>query len=247
MSSFDNLEKNVKRKLIIDIETVGEDFDALDDFTKENLTKWIKKEAENETEYQKLLDELKNRLGFSPLTAQIVVIGLLDYERREGIVYFDAPGQKIEEFKENGITFKQATEKEMLDEFWKISNHYNYFITFNGRSFDIPFIMIRSAVCGIKPTKDLMRGRYVYQQSLDAIHIDLAEQLSFYGALRKKGSLHLWSRIFGIESPKSQGVTGDDVGKLYIEGRYLDIARYNVLDLKATAELFNKWDNYLNL
>ncbi|MDW8279867.1 MAG: ribonuclease H-like domain-containing protein [bacterium] len=247
MSSFDNVLKNSGKKLIIDIETVGEDFDSLDEFTKDSLTKWIKKEAENETEYQKLLEELKNRLGFSPLTAQIVVIGLLDYEKKEGVVYFDAPGENIAEFKDSGITFKQATEKEMLSEFWRISNYYNYFITFNGRNFDIPFIMIRSAICGIKPSKDLMRGRYIYQQSLDAIHIDLAEQLSFYGALRKKGSLHLWSRAFGIESPKNQGVTGDDVGKLYSEGKYLDIARYNVLDLKATAELFSKWDDYLNI
>ncbi|GIW65278.1 MAG: hypothetical protein KatS3mg093_257 [Candidatus Parcubacteria bacterium] len=246
MSSFD-LEKNSGKKLIIDIETVGEDFDSLDEFTQENLTRWIKKESENEEEYNKALEELKNRLGFSPLTAQIVVIGLLDYEKREGVVYFDAPGQNFEEFKENGIIFRQANETEMLSEFWRISNSYNYFITFNGRTFDIPFIMIRSAVCGIRPTKDLMRGRYVYQQSLDAIHIDLAEQLSFYGAMRRKGSLHLWTRVFGIESPKSQGVTGDDVGTLYSQGKYLDIARYNVLDLKATASLFEKWDKYLNL
>ncbi|MGC8776188.1 MAG: ribonuclease H-like domain-containing protein [Minisyncoccia bacterium] len=246
MSSFD-FEKNIGKKLVLDIETVGEDFDSLDEFTKDALTSWIKKEAESEVDYQKALEELKNRLGFSPLTAQIIVIGLLDYEKRTGIVYFDAPNQDIGEFKEGEIIFKSANEKQMLSEFWKISNHYNYFITFNGRAFDIPFLMIRSAVHGIRPTKDLMRGRYVYQQSLDAIHIDLAEQLSFYGALRKKGSLHLWTRVFGIESPKSQGVTGDDVGALYSEGKYLDIARYNVLDLKATAELFKKWNDYLNL
>lgn len=235
------------RKLIIDIETVGEDFDSLDELTRESLTRWIRKEAENEEEYQKALDELKNRLGFSPLTAQIVVIGLLDYEKNEGVVYFDTQNQKIKEFKEDSIIFRSANEKEMLSEFWRIANHYNYFITFNGRTFDIPFIMIRSAVCGIKPTKDLMKSRYVSQQSPEAIHIDLAEQLTFYGALRKKGSLHLWARIFNIESPKSQGITGDDVGRLYSQGRYLDIAKYNVLDLRTTRELFKRWNEYLNL
>jgi hypothetical protein len=65
--------------------------------------------------------------------------------------------------------------------------------------------------------------------------------------LQKKGSLHLWSRIFGIESPKAFGVTGDDVGRLFNEKRYLDIAKYNVLDLKATRELFQRWNDYLNI
>jgi DNA polymerase elongation subunit (family B) len=247
MSSFSNFEKNFGKKVIIDIETVGEDFDSLDEVTKENLTRWIRKESETEEDYNKALEDLKNRLGFSPLTAEIVVIGMLDYERNEGIVYFQAPDEKIDEFKENNITFKQLSEKQMLEEFWRIANFYHYFITFNGRTFDIPFIMIRSAVWGIKPTKDLMRGRYIYQQSPDAIHIDLADQLTFYGALQKKGSLHLWSRIFGIESPKAFGVTGDDVGRLFNEKKYLDIAKYNVLDLKATRELFKRWNDYLNI
>ena len=38
-------------KLIFDIETVGENFDELDETTQEVLTKWIKKESANETEY----------------------------------------------------------------------------------------------------------------------------------------------------------------------------------------------------
>ncbi len=233
------------RKLVLDIETVGEDFDSLDETTKEVLTRWIKKESESDIEYQKSLDELKNRLGFSPLTAQIVALGLLDCDKNEGVVYFEAPNQNIEEFKENGIIFRQATEKKMLEEFWRIALSYDYFITFNGRTFDLPFIMIRSAICNIKPTKDLMKNRYIPSQNFDAIHIDLLDQLTFYGALWRKGNLHLWTRAFGIESPKSQGVTGDDVGRLYSQGKFLDIARYNVLDLKATRELYLKWEKYL--
>ena len=38
-------------KLLFDIETVGENFDELDETTQEVLTKWIKKESANETEY----------------------------------------------------------------------------------------------------------------------------------------------------------------------------------------------------
>ena len=233
------------QKLIIDIETIGEDFDSLDKATQENLTQWIRKESDNDDDYERALTELKGRMGFSPLTGEIVAIGVLDYYKDSGVVYFQAPGEKFEEQAENDITFKQSSEKDMLQKFWDGARQYDYFITFNGRAFDVPFLMTRSAIHGIRPTKDLMRGRYVYQHNADAIHIDLFDQLTYYGAVRKKGGLHLWSRAFGIESPKSGGVTGDDVGRLFSEKKFLDIAKYNVGDLRATKALYERWETYL--
>jgi len=232
-------------KLVIDIETIGEDFDSLDKTTKENLTRWIKRDSDSEDEYKIALEDLKDGLGFSPLTGEIVAIGLLDYYKNEGGVYYQAPGQKNEEIKEDGISFKQMAEEEMLRKFWELAERYQVFITFNGRAFDIPFLVTRSAIKGIRPTKDLMRGRYLYQNNPDALHIDLAEQLSFYGATRRKGSLHLWSRAFGIPSPKSGGVTGDDVGPLFKKKKFLEIAKYNVGDIRATRLLYEKWEKYL--
>jgi len=234
------------QKIIIDIETIGEDFDKLDHATQENLTRWIKKDSDNEDEYKIALQDVKSGLGFSPLTGEIVAMGLLDYYKNEGAVYYQAPGQKNEEIKEDGISFKQMDEKEMLKKFWELAARYQVFITFNGRSFDVPFIMVRSAIHGIRPTKDFMRGRYLYQNNPEALHVDLFEQLTFYGATRKKGGLHLWSRAFGIESPKSGGISGEDVGPLFKKKKFLDIARYNVGDLRATRELYTKWEEYFS-
>lgn len=231
-------------KLIFDIETVGEDFDKLDKTTQEVLTKWIKKESANETEYKEALKDLKQGLGFSPLTGEIVAIGVLDYEKDKGAVYFQAPESKLKETEENGIKFKPMTEKEMLQNFWNGAKNYQEFVSFNGRGFDVPFLMVRSAIHNIRPSKDLMHGRYLYQQLNDAKHIDLLDQLTFYGSVRKKGGLHLWARAFGIESPKAQGVTGDDVGKLFKEKKFLEIAKYNVGDLIATKKLFEYWEKY---
>ena len=137
------------------------------------------------------------------------------------------------------------TEEQMLRKFWDLAERYQVFITFNGRAFDMPFLIIRSAILGIRPTKYLMRGRYLYQNNPDALHIDLAEQLSFYGATRRKGSLHMWSRAFGIPSPKASGVTGDDVGPLFKKKKFLEIAKYNVGDIRATRLLYEKWETLL--
>lgn len=233
------------KKLVFDIETIGEDYDSLDKTTQESLTRWIKQDSENEDDYKLALENLKNGLGFSPLTGQIVAIGMLDVERNEGAVYYQAPGQKNTEVVEDGITFKQMEEVDMLKKFWEAARQYQVFITFNGRMFDVPFLAVRSAIHDIHPSKDLMRGRYLYQHSPDALHIDLLEQLTFYGASRRKGSLHLWTRAFGIESPKASGVTGDDVAPLFKKKKFLEIAKYNVGDLRATRALYEKWQTYL--
>ncbi len=249
MAGFFYFDKSViiltMAKLIFDIETIGEDFESLDETTREVLTHWIKKESENDKEYQIALGELKEGLGFSPLTGEIVVIGILDYEKDKGAVYYQAPGEKFKDFEEDGIVFKQMDEKEMLENFWKGAEKYTEFISFNGRAFDAPFLMIRSAIHKIRPTKDLTRARYLYQQNPSAIHIDLFDQLTFYGSLRRKGGLHLWSRAFGIKSPKASGVSGDDVARLFKEKKFQEIAKYNTGDLRATKELYDYWQNYI--
>lgn len=231
-------------RLVFDIETIGEDFNALDHSTQEVLTRWIKKDSADDAEYQTALEEIKSGLGFSPLTGEIVAIGVYDPDKEQGAVYFQSPDVEAVEFSENGIKFKPMSEKDMLKNFWEGAKEYDEFITFNGRVFDAPFLAVRSAIYKIRPSVDLMEGRYLYQQR-GVRHIDLFDQLTFYGATRRKGGLHLWCRAFDIKSPKEDGVTGDDVSRLFKEKKYADIARYNVGDLRATSALYEYWDKYL--
>ena len=83
--------------LIFDIETVGEEFDSLDETTQNILTKWIRQNAKEENEYDSDLRALKEGLGLSPLTGEIAAIGVLNADRNEGAVYFQAPDQKLQE------------------------------------------------------------------------------------------------------------------------------------------------------
>lgn len=231
--------------LILDIETVGENYDDMDETTQDALTAWVDRETSDDDKKARLIAQAKEGLGFSPLTGQIVALGVLDYEKNKGKVYYDSSGQEEEETVEDIYTLSPMSEKEMLENFWKGAAKYDTFVTFNGRSFDIPFIMVRSAVHGVRPTKNLMSNRYLNSQWDDAKHIDLYDQLSFYGAVRRPGSLHLWTRAFDIKSPKADGITGYDVARLFHEGKSLDIARYNANDLTATASLYQRWRTYL--
>ena len=231
--------------LVFDIETIGEDFDVLDQTTQDVLTRWIKRESDSEEEYEKALADMKNGLGFSPLTGEVVAVGVYDTEKNKSAVYFQAPDNSAANSEEDNVKFRVLKEKEILQQFWNLVEKYNEFISFNGRAFDVPFLMIRSAIHGVRPTKNLMANRYLSNQPKNARHIDLLDQFTFYGAVRRKGSLHLWSRAFGIKSPKAEGITGEDVGKLFKEKKFLEIAKYNVGDLIATKELYEKWKKFV--
>lgn len=229
-----------QQKLVFDIETIGLDFETFDKTSQEYLIKF----AEDETEEK----EIKERLGFSPLTGEIVAIGILNPETNKGAVYLRTNNEKLTTNDiEDGITIETGSEKEILEKFWETAKKYNYFISFNGRGFDVPFLMIRSAILGIKPSKNLMSNRYLSLQKYDAVHVDLFDQLNFYGAVWKKFNLHMWTKAFGIKSPKEEGITGEDVNRIYKERKFLDIARYNLGDLKATKELYEKWDKFINI
>lgn len=237
------------RTVIFDIETIGEEYAEMDKSTQELITASLKKSAFSDEEYESELEMLKDGLGFSPLTGEIVAIGVHDLELEKGVVYYNpssaeaSAGKAGESIIEGAYTLKPMSEKEMLQAFWDGLKQYDTIVGFNSRSFDGPFLMVRSLVHNVQPTKDILAGRYLYQQSRAGItHIDLMDQLSFYGASRFKGSsLHMYCRALGIESPKVGGVTGDDVSGLFKAGKSLDIARYNTRDIKATAELYKRW------
>jgi DNA polymerase elongation subunit (family B) len=233
------------RTLVFDIETIGENFDALDEVTQKMLTRWIKEDVMSEEEYKSALEDVKNSLGFSPFTGEVVAIGMLDQEQGKSAVYFQAPGESLGDFEEDGATYRQMTEREMLEAFWRVAEKYDTFVSFNGRGFDAPFLALRSAIHQIRPSKDLLSNRYLSSQKFGARHIDLQDLLTFYGATRRRPSLHVVCRAFGIRSPKQDGIDGDGVTELFKEKRFVDIARYNVRDIVATKELYEYWEKYL--
>ena len=245
-SSFDAAQDKTfgaaqSKKLVFDIETIGVDFNSLDKISQDYLLQY----AEDEEEENKI----KEQLGFSPLTGEIVAIGILNPDTMKGAIYLKANGKSQIANNElgEGIIVGFGTEKEILEKFWETVKSHNYFISFNGRGFDVPFLMIRSAILGVKPSKNLLSNRYLNSQKWDSVHVDLADQFTFYSAFRQRSNLHMFAKAFGVKSPKEQGIDGYEVGNLYKEGKLLEIAKYNLGDLRATKELYEKWHRYLNL
>ena len=218
-------------RIIFDIETIGKDFDSLDDTIKDYLLRWTKTEEE--------IKGVREGTALSPLTGQIIAIGMLNPDTEKGVVYYQSLDKNPPlPFEEDNIRYETGTEKEIIKKFWSSIKSYKQFITFNGRGFDCPYLLIRSAIHKIKPTKPLMPNRYS-----DSLHVDLLDQLTFYGA-SKRYSLDMWCQAFGIKSPKTE-MSGSMVGEFFKAGRYEDIAKYCAQDLWATKELFYYWDNFI--
>ena len=181
--------------------------------------------------------------GLSPFTGKIITIGIWDLERSQGAAYFETTAE-TEAWQEGDWWFRPSTERDMLEDFWEGARSYDIFVTFAGRTFDAPFLNLRSAAHDISPTKELLEHRYLSRQKT-MHHVDLQDQLSFYGAFGKRPSLHACCELFGIESSKADGVSGKDVADLFGHEKFRDIAYYNARDVTATTELYKKWYQHL--
>jgi DNA polymerase elongation subunit (family B) len=253
--------------LVFDIETIPLDFESsFDEAQREYLLRGAKDDEERELR--------KSWGGLNPLTGKVVCIGTLVHETQKGSALYLAPSaphpasplggerSKDDVVESGGMTVRYKAfndEAAMFEHFWSgLPNKYQAVVTFNGRNFDCPFLMLRSAVLGIRPSVNMMAGTKwdmkaggVAKDRYSGIdHIDLLDKLCFSGGYEKSGAtrkfnLDFYTKAFGIASPKSAGIAGDKVPQFFAEGRQREIAEYCMRDVRATSELYEKWINLL--
>lgn len=240
---------------VFDIETVGLPIDAFDEAQQEYLTRGANTDEEREKKIREF--------ALSPLTAKVVCIGIVVMQWnqgeeakivRQGAFILDETlerGKKKRVELAGGINASLSDEPTMFEGFWKMLVEYYdhaHIVSFNGRDFDAPFMMIRSVAHRVRPSRHLCNEK-PWERSK---HIDVAKELNFYamggannsGATRRY-NFDFYARAFGIPSPKAEGVHGGNVGEFFAEGRITEIADYCMRDVHATWELFQFWHEYL--
>ncbi len=220
------------KRLVLDIETVGRPLESLDQRERVEVDRWAAREDDPERVY--------GRLSLHELTGHIVAIGLMNVDTGKGQVHFQPADGERASSEDASAEFVPGSESDILEAFWDIVTSYDQLITFNGRGFDLPFILLRSAVHRIPPRRDLMPNRY-----RTAIHCDLMDQLRYFGAARTR-SLNYYCQLLGIETPQNKGMDGSQVGTLWDEKRYVEIAEYCWGDVKSTGQLYQIWSTYIN-
>jgi 3'-5' exonuclease len=228
--------------LVFDIETTALPLEHFDEAQQEYLFREAGKLPDEPAREAKRA-ELRQMMSLWPLTSQVVCVAMLNADSAKGQVLFAA-----DDFEENAVDpgtvefVPCVDETELLTAFWDVARHYEQVVTFNGRGFDVPFLYLRSAQLNVPISRKDWLG---YRFATDP-HCDLAEQLTFYGVSGRDGAarrfnLDFYCKAFGIESPKSHGVTGMDVGRLVEEGRFREIAEYCLRDVEATVRLYQVW------
>lgn len=229
-------------KLVFDIETSALSTDHFDETQLEYLFREAHRLPEG-PERDVKQQEIQRFFSLWPLTAQVVCIAMVNADTRRGQVLYIAEDFEEDAAEDRPVKFVACMdESELITAFWDVARHYDGIVTFNGRGFDVPFMYLRSAVLNVPITRKEWLG---YRFQTDP-HCDLAEQLSFYNVSGRDGAarrfnLDFYCKTFGIESPKSQGVTGMDVGRLMAEGRSREVAEYCIRDVEATADLYKIW------
>ncbi len=218
------------KTVVFDIETVSVPWLELDPLQRERLTRYSEDHE----------DFLRRKAGgsFSPYTGKIVVIAMLNPDTGKGVVWHEASGERATRTSEDGFfEYVGCDEPTMLREFWEKIERFDRFVSFNGRTFDGPFLSVRSAVHALLPSKNLSGYRYSMES-----HVDLLEVLTFHGSVSRDQapSLHSACVAFGIPSPKSAEMHGYAVGDAYREGRLAEVADYCRRDVEATAALFKR-------
>jgi len=125
----------------------------------------------------------------------------------------------------------------ITENFWRGWHSYDMptFVTFNGRTFDIPLMELAAFRYGISvPSWFNIKDR-TYEQKRNRYnqdsHLDLQDVLTNFSATRFNGGLNLAANILG--KPGKMGIAGHMVQDLHAEGqgeRINDYCRCDVLD-----------------
>lgn len=218
--------------IAFDIEVAGFPWEEVDEITRGYLLSRAKEEKDREA--------LPDRTGLFPGLGKIIAIGMWLVHDDRGMILLEGKTAAERDWEKvpNSKIFR-GDERAVLEKFWeKVGPAKNgrvpRLVSYNGRTYDGPMLMIRSAQLGVRPTRHMIPKRWDFHE-----HCDLMEVFNFQGTVRDSYSLEYWCRRFDVESPKGS-IDGSQVARVYRQGRIDDIGEYCLRDVRATAQLYQK-------
>ena len=215
--------------IAFDIEVAGFPWEEVDEITRGYLL--------NRARDERAREAVPERMALYPGLGKVIAIGMWNLDRQRGLALLegDEEGEAREWERVPRSDILRGDEPRLLEAFWDvIERKQPRLVSFNGRQYDGPILMIRSAQLGVPPTRNLLGPRYSIAQ-----HCDLMDVFGFMGTWRERYSLDYWCRRFDVESPKGS-IDGSQVARYYRQGRIEEIGEYCLRDVRATAELYER-------
>lgn len=187
--------------LIIDIETRrdGPGLKRYNEVVRVKVPKQYKKEESIARFEVEQIAKRHEQAALLPWTGRIVAIAF-------GKLYYKPSGgdEKLVCDKKIVVNLDPAGEPDLIRSFWEMAEGTLQFIGYNILGFDIPFIVLRSMIHDVKPTRSIGLARYkscpVY---------DLMQLLAGWD-MKKVVKLDVACELLGIENPLP-GVDGSQV------------------------------------
>lgn len=211
--------------LVFDIETVpAVDLRKAPSLVAQAVTKYADRQEWDETKVMSL----------SPWFGRVVSLAIGD-----GEADLDAQAVTVFVVPPDGAVLgamppwiRPVSEAELLRAFWALAADARCVVSYNGRGFDVPFLVGRSLIHEVPVRVDLMSGRYALRP-----HLDLLEVLGGRG--RGPASLDVVCWALGLASPKA-AMDGSMVALSYQKGELQKIAEYNAGDVHATTRVYRR-------
>ncbi len=224
-----DVEDLVCQTLVFDIETVP----ALD---RRELPSTVA-EALSDNAAKKEMDT-SAVMGMSPFFGKVVSLAIGDGDADPGsgadeVTVLAVPPDGFEP-PDGGVPrhVRLMSEEDLLRAFWALAAKAECVVSYNGRGFDVPFVVTRSLIHGVPARVDLVSGKWSLRP-----HLDLFELVSQRGRGPSKLDVVCWA--LGIESPK-EVMDGSMVAPAYARGEILKIAEYNAHDVRATSAVYRR-------
>jgi len=153
-----------------------------------------------------------------PVFSKVIVIGIKTPDADPEVMYDDS-------------------EKELLEKFWGLMNEQRpeKIVTYNGYGFDIPFLLVRSAINNVKPTINIHMNKWYMEGSN---HFDCMLVLSAKGLFLNVAQ-EIVCRMLGIDVP-SDKISGTQIKDCYKRGDWEPILSRCKQDLIMTEKLYKK-------
>lgn len=216
--------------LVFDIECVGKKFEDLDESEQDYLLNNLEKNNEDK-------EDAKKRTGLYSIFGKVCAIAGWDVNKKTGKVLIISDKDIAPENNDYEYIICKD-EKELLEKWWKISQDYEKFVTYNGDGFDFPYLMIRSGINRIKVPFEIKTWNNENR------FLDLQKKIK--GSNNRSFTLQMWCKAFGVSNPKEAGVDGSEVSGLFYGKEFKKIADYVARDVVSTNELYKIWKEYMS-
>lgn len=140
-------------------------------------------------------------------------------------------------------------ERDQLRKFWEIVANVDLFIGHNVRDFDLPFIMQRSMILGVKPTwvrfEEPGVSKYKMTKFLDfaryrsAPIFDIMWEWNHWKDKWDNKTIEHIAIAMGIPTPK-QGIDGSQVYEFYKKGKEKEIIEYCKRDVETNRAVYKR-------